>query len=207
MKIGIFLGYGPQVVLGKEGLGRYLGGLLKGFQDQCQEITIACPHWLLKTLGDLFDDFQIDTKRIQWVTTEKEPPVWRIYLFLSKKREHWSLHDGVVKMLKGIFHHCGIQLSTAQGLGSFLIWCVLYFLVGLLCLLPAVIAIVLNGILSLAKKLFHVIKDQSKKIAAPGIQLDFFHSMNSSVLNSLVRKINAKPAQDVWYVPGLFGLK
>ena len=29
MKVGLFLGYGPDVVLGKEGLGRYLGNLIR----------------------------------------------------------------------------------------------------------------------------------------------------------------------------------
>lgn len=57
MKIGVFLGYGPQVKLGKEGLGRYIGGLIKGFKEQNHEITIAYPFWLKETVEELLETF------------------------------------------------------------------------------------------------------------------------------------------------------
>ena len=79
MKIGIFLGYGPQVKLGKEGLGRYVGGLINGFQEQNHEVTIACPFWLKDTVFELLDTFFIDKSKINLITTHSNPPLWKIY--------------------------------------------------------------------------------------------------------------------------------
>ena len=41
MKIGFFLGYGPQTILHKEGLGRYIGSLIKGAVDNGEDVVLA----------------------------------------------------------------------------------------------------------------------------------------------------------------------
>lgn len=99
MKIGIFLGYGPHVVLGKEGLGRYIGTLIKGFQDAGHNVIIAAPHWQLQSLNKLFDDFTVDSNSIKWIVPANEPTLWRIYksLFFRKK------HGKISKLLSWLF--------------------------------------------------------------------------------------------------------
>lgn len=92
MKIGIFLGYGPQTVLGKEGLGRYLGTLIKGFQKNGHQILIGVPRWQLDSLTCLFNDFSIDKDNVKLLVTPKEPVLWRLYKKLFKGKRKGRLY-------------------------------------------------------------------------------------------------------------------
>ena len=95
MKIGIFLGYGPQVILNKEGLGRYIAGLLKGFMKKDNTVTIACPYWLNDSLEDLFSDFSVDKEKVFFVQTKKNPLIWEIF----KIYNNWKKKKSKSKIL------------------------------------------------------------------------------------------------------------
>ena len=79
MKVGLFLGYGPDTVLGKEGLGRYLGNLIRNLQSNGNEVAIACPEWNLDALDRLFKDFGIDYNSVDFIIANKIPVIWRLY--------------------------------------------------------------------------------------------------------------------------------
>ena len=61
------MAYATLTVLGKEGLGRYIGNLIKGFLSAGHQVTIACPQWSLATIDDLFQDFQIDSGKVNFI--------------------------------------------------------------------------------------------------------------------------------------------
>lgn len=86
MKIGVFLGYGPQSVLKKEGIGRYLGGLLQGFINSGHEILLVCPQWQKNSLSELLKDFGLDETKMNVKSTKNIPPIWLLYktIFLNK---------------------------------------------------------------------------------------------------------------------------
>ena len=88
MKIGIYMTYDPATVLGKEGLGRYIGNLIKGFVGAGHQVTIACPHWSLPAIDDLFQDFQISGSDVDFIVAQKSPILWRLYDRHKYKRYH-----------------------------------------------------------------------------------------------------------------------
>ena len=63
MNIGIYLAYAPNATLSTEGLGRYLGGLLKGFISEGNDVTVVMPKWLTETMQELLEEFDIDSLR------------------------------------------------------------------------------------------------------------------------------------------------
>ena len=66
MKIGMFLGYGPQTVLKKEGLGRYVAYLIDGFLKMGNEVEIACPSWLKQSVEELLEASRISSDAVMW---------------------------------------------------------------------------------------------------------------------------------------------
>ena len=92
MKIGIFLAYMPGVKMGSEGLGRYIGNLIKGFTEDKNEVSVACPKWLVESLDDLFEDFHISKDSVKFITTKEVPFVWRLYMKISGRKEIGRAH-------------------------------------------------------------------------------------------------------------------
>lgn len=100
MNIGIFLGFGPQVKLKREGLGRYLGDLIQGFLDQDYEVTVAYPHWLRGSFDDLLNDYGIDNRHISVLMTQDDPVLWKIYNVIHGKKDQRMLTK-IVRRLSG----------------------------------------------------------------------------------------------------------
>lgn len=137
MKIGIFLGYGPQTILGKEGLGRYLAGLLKGFQERGEEISIACPHWLLETLDSLFKDFGIDKSGLRILETGKTPALWRVYSRLTRKKEKRGFLKRLVVASKVLMQKLLDDFARVNSVLIFLLLGLLPLLLGLAVVIPS----------------------------------------------------------------------
>ena len=87
MKIGIFMAYGPQTVLGKEGLGRYIGNLVKGFTDAQQEVILAVPKWSTDTISELFEDFGVSESSVSFAVLERNPAIWGAYSILKGRKK------------------------------------------------------------------------------------------------------------------------
>ena len=231
MKIGIFLGYGPQVKLGKEGLGRYLAGLLKGFEEQGQQITIACPKWLLGTLFELFKDFQIDRAKINWITTKRNPVLWKVQSLFHKKTSRRNRLTSVIKYIRATAYthikkvaktnsifvfSCYICLLIIVGITTLPFIIIGGLLVGLLLLIKKIVARVINIAKVYIKEL--LMRDASRKnIYNKRAQLQTmvkeifsdvkttaYYAMSDAALDTLIKRINKEQKQDVWFVPAVF---
>lgn len=201
MKIGIFLGYGPQVTLNKEGLGRYLGGLLQGFLLEGQDITIACPHWSLKTVLALAKDFSIDTETIHWLTNKTDPPAWRIYQLLNRPRHKLGLRAKLYAALNTAKEKAVRRFAGAKSGWGLLYWCFIYFAVGIAAFAGLMLAAAPLALIVFVKKAVQALKS---KIKIDSLTLMMFKSMNDAVINELIKRINRAKPFDVWFVPSLF---
>lgn len=208
MKIGIFLGYGPQVKLGKEGLGRYIAGLLKGFQEQGHEITIACPNWLLKTLDDLFEDFSIAKDTVKFITTDSNPALWSFYLLLEQSKKKKADKSKLLSKIKLIIKVIGLSFANTENKVLFSVKLLLFMVLVLLCSIPVFFAslfLVPIYLLQKNKEKLTLIKNNLLAIMdLKTLFLSMFQRMNDKQLDLLVKRINLASLMDVWFVPALF---
>ena len=222
MKIGIFLGYGPNAKLLTEGLGRYLAGLLKGFIESGNEIVIACPAWLEKNLALLCEDNKINIKNIEMITV-KDPAIIELKnLFFQKRKTVYIPKNRFVKLISGFIFEI---LSLVMSLTSTIVLItslLLLVLIGLILLPVSVIAFV---IYFLSSSLLYILKNHKNKLRTLLNKSNFvnkfimfykmafgyienpirrlYDKMISNVLLRLVKKINMIECTDLWFSPAL----
>lgn len=218
MKIGIYMAYGPQVVLGAEGLGRYIGNLISGFVAAGHQVTIACPKWSLDTIDDLLQDFQVDAKKIEFIVSNKTPALWRLYE--KKYRKRYPKLSLRYRLLNS-FADCIEWASTkAISITSMLCLALLALLTVavVIMLLPVVLVFtVLYLLVKLAltivrkgkfsvQKLFDKVLGIVQAFSTKKTNLYAFLSEELGVMvnKSLAQKINRSAQQDVWFVPAVF---
>ena len=217
MRIGVFLGYGPQTSLGKEGLGRYLAGLLKGFQNRGDEVTIACPQWLLKTLDALFKDFEIDKDRIKMMETGKTPvSVW-VYKWL--KREKKKKKKQYLKRLGQYLADLEKKFIQKVAKTNSLIYFGLLTLLGLLigaaaavpCIAASIVFLLFKIALKYGRPLVRIVKAPLVRIKRAVFDMDFLNMVclmvegaSNDQIQMLVNRINREQPMDVWFVPAIF---
>lgn len=218
MKIGIYMAYGSQVVLGREGLGRYVGNLISGFVAAGHQVTIACPKWSLDTIDDLLQDFQVDAESVEFIVSNKIPALWRLYERKYKKRHpKRTLH---YRLLSSFADFTEFALEKAISITSMVCLMLLFLLAALLCILALPVVLLLLGIylfirlvLTGMRKGKFSIKTLIQKIEKT---VELFSSKKKSlrtfvaeqleevVSKNLAEKINRSAKQDVWFVPALF---
>lgn len=224
MKIGIYMAYGPNTVLGKEGLGRYIGNLIKGFVDAGHQVTIACPKWSLETIDDLFQDFHINTEQTEFVVSYKTPALWRLYEGKYKKKHPKNkLKDEVFSKMTDILENTFNQIFSVSSMVLFIILMAGLVLLGLVLgvllfplLLLGVIGLFVYKIGKMVSHKGEFLVRQKIKSALTVLQtcsknkwtdwhMTLIEKRDTLVGKSLVEKVNhvAKP-QDVWFVPALF---
>lgn len=218
MKIGIYLGYGPDTILGKEGLGRYLGGLLHGFVEQGHQVVIAFPEWTEETLFDLCKDFQVDTSQVDFVEVEDLPVIWKIRQFLKRGKKHAKISrkEKIYQTVARLMKESASYLIQITSLGVLLVGTVLLFLVMIL-LLPVFLLLTVCYFVLFCVKNFGKL---GKKTAKKGIRrlVDIFNRFSRTgqsfgefifnktliqVRKQVVEKANHQDV-DVWFVPGVF---
>lgn len=226
MKIGIYLGYGPQTKMGKEGLGRYLAGLMKGFQEEQHELTIACPHWLKDTLDELMDSFSIDKERIRYISPKKNPLIWELFSLLTHLRKGGNQRFKRILMkgwsaVKSIMERSMKLITQTSNPLVFAAIALLYLAVGAALAIPQMILFLLLlalAVLALAWRFKDKIISQTggrlRKLAnlrvCQIIKQDFsplriFQMMNDAVNRNLVGMVNAQARDiDCWFVPSVF---
>ena len=121
MRVGFFLGYGPQARYGTEGLGRYLGGLIKGFISAGVAVTVAAPVWSRKSLEKLFTELDIPLDAVSFVTNAKsEPFVWKVYKWLVLKER--KSRTGLMKKLTKLLGEAAILFTktSTEGFAKYL---------------------------------------------------------------------------------------
>ena len=169
MRVGFFLGYGPQARYGTEGLGRYLGGLIKGFISAGVAVTVAAPVWSRKSLEKLFTELDIPLDAVSFVTNAKsEPFVWKVYKWLVLKER--KSRTGLMKKLTKLLGEAAILFTktSTEGFAKYLPLYILAFLLGLVMFIPALILLLLYVLVSRVlrkarKKTSHLKKKESLK--------------------------------------------
>lgn len=216
MKVGIFLGYGPDVVLGKEGLGRYLGNLTKNLQITGNQITIACPKWLLNDLVALLEDFFVNIDTIEFLMIDKMPVLWRVYIWTTRKRK--KRHRKVLK--KGLQWSGHLIVDMAASVTNLFIFLVIFLFI--LCLAVVLLPLAIVG--SFGYWLYALLKNISSKcnrrvksafkqmlnvyeeICYEGMRIFIvvYYQFVENTQKQLVNKINKLNKIDIWYSPAIF---
>lgn len=216
MKVGLFLGYGPDVVLGKEGLGRYLGNLIRNLQASGNCVAIACPKWTMESLADLCGEFELDMNTIEFVIANRIPVIWKFYSRKNKKKK--TQRSLFLKTFKFSIDTIADILLEITNFFLFFIFILLGAAAVLLLLPLFLLALFIYGIFRLAV----CIKKQNKltvkaigshflklyeSVSENGVQLyeHLYNTLLEKIQKQLVDKINRnKPGVDVWYSPAIF---
>lgn len=208
MKIGIFLGYGPQVRLGKEGLGRYLGGLMKGFQAQDQEVVIACPVWLMETVSDLMEAFSIDKDRVEFINNRRDPPMWKAYQLSLSRKKRGTFMQELKSLIRDGIMRVGELLADTESVLKFVLLLAVSLLTMIILLIPALLVLVLRrlvGLLSgLVVRAYVKVQGLTEDLGIDDWQLALFTRMNDAVNENLVGLVNERADVDTWFVPSIF---
>ena len=204
MQIGIFMNYAPGAVLRKEGLGRYIGGLIKGFSQSENHVQIVCPKWLVGPIEELFRDMDLSRDGID-IFTCKMPPIWRIWqLYTSMHSKAKRKPLGLRKWLRDLLQREFTKLARTTSTASFVLWilrCIIAIILLALISIPVLIIAAFWGILQLIKRVW----DPVKKGMASIISFDLLlQAMIDQSAVDLVSMINRSIKADVWYVPALF---
>lgn len=217
MRIGIFLGYGPQDRLTREGLGRFLAQRIIGFLKGKHSITIACPAWTYADLKSLFKDFNINEDKICFIVEERIPFLWRIYKINSLKNKKFFCCENLYnKFGAGAEKLLIVLMSCTNGI-SFLSIIFLYVLLAILTIPLLVLALLIN----FCGKIFHKLTGKGKKVSlnlfewasrkfriySPSqLSFDMFllEQLTSQTNRRLVEKINKSKKQDIWYSTTIF---
>lgn len=216
MKVGLFLGYGPDVILGKEGLGRYLGKLIKNLLINGNKIIIACPKWSLKTLQALCQDFQLNIDEIDFVIANRVPVIWNLYYHRNRKKIKVKK-----KWLKGIKVGIDIAIDILLSVTNFLafvfliVFGILAVIVSLPFLFVGIILYFLRGVFQCCRekggfRIRNLVSkgvDLYEKMGESGIHLYsiLYNRLLEKMQKQLVAKINKqKGIVDVWYSPAAF---
>ena len=209
MRVGFFIGYGPQVTFGAQGLGRYLGGLIKGFIKEGIPVTIASPVWSKKSLESLFIELDIPLESVSFVyNANREPFIWRVYKWLVLKER--KRRDGLIAIVSKLLGKVIIEFtrSSTTSFGKYLPVYIIAFVLFVLLFIPALIILALyyiaTRILKVARKKTSHLKKGSIKEDEDRGYLEVFHVMTDVVVEQLVRVVNSKDCCDIWYVPSSF---
>lgn len=218
MQIGIYLGYGPQTILKKEGLGRYVADLICGFEKNDLDITIACPKWLIFSVKELLSDAKIETNKIKFITTKKISIFIKIFtkLKLIKKKKHIIDFNILLNKISKKIVDLGNKVVSINSVSIFIF---IIIVLALLFIPISLLLLITVLMLTLLYVVYIIIKKNVKKgkmIIKKADIWDYFtytvSNIFSGVLNSviqrenrnLVRIINRSSKIDLWYVPSLF---
>ncbi|MGN0247477.1 MAG: glycosyltransferase [Lachnospiraceae bacterium] len=216
MKIGIFLGYGPNVHLGKEGLGRYLGTLIKNLQKADIKVVVAFPAWLSDTLEELVDDFEIDLQKLEKIETNRIPIIWKIYNKFGKKKKK-KRKKRIKKIISRSVTNIIDNLLTVTSTVALMFFLVIGLLLALVAIPFVIVVSLLLFLYLIARKMknksTHVIKRAGSEllnmyqgIGESGLNsmAQIYDGLIQSVQKSLVKQINQCKDIDLWYSPGIF---
>lgn len=216
MNIGIFLGYSPGTILAKEGLGRYLGNLVKNIQNANNSVTIACPQWLLDKLYDLFEDFNIDRNSVDLIVEKRIPAIWKLYNILHRKRKYKDNRRSKERIIRGADLLIDGFLSITSFMSLFLVG-IVFLLLGIIAIPFLLVGTIFYCIGLLLKSMeghgSHKIKIMMSQLSQTyerfsksglTIYMQIYNHFLEKVIERLVRKINRTDGIDIWYSPAIF---
>lgn len=208
----------PGVRLGSEGLGRYIGNLIKGFTDDENQVCIACPKWLVNSMVDLFSDFHVDEDKVKILTTLSVPVLWSLFSAFSKKTPK-AESPAKTFIYKSVSNLIDSVIDKAVQISSWMLFALAVILAGIVCiaLSPVILLAVITAMLvKIAVKLkrggekpikaqFWRLSELHRKYSETGdsIQEKAYKQLYNATVNKLISKINRLDS-DVWFVPALF---
>lgn len=216
MKIGLYLAYGPNVVLTKEGLGRYLGSLLKGFTEDNHDVSVACPEWMLDSLDELAEEFNLDKSKLNFIASYKTPAFLSILEWLKKERDKksksffqkWNLRRklcgtawSIMSLLTSVSSMAlFIPLAVLLGV-MFVLLSPLFLIGGIILLLRAILKKGTNKI-----NLKSILRNMKARILRPELLSRVYQQMLKNAEKDLTKQINGKYGDkvDIWYCPSAF---
>lgn len=68
-----------EMSLKQEGLGRYVGSLLKAFTGSGHSVTIACPRWSANMLYELLEDFGMEKSQVEFLLPKATSQLLEFY--------------------------------------------------------------------------------------------------------------------------------
>ena len=200
-KIGIFINYAPEVKLTTEGLGRYLGTLMKGFQQAGGEVIIACPQWLLPSLQELEQDLQIEADKIGIITTDGIPPIWRIYRKLTKKKKR-NPSNG---RWRHISQECILRMAERTSWDGLILDGITLGVISAGMGIGILVKKIIQRIGRICTRTVQRLVRRFDMEQRTKISRALFQRMLEHSEKTLVKRINTyKDPVDVWYVPALF---
>ena len=218
MNIGIFIAYEGIPDFRKEGLGRYLAYLTKGFLASENHVTIACPEWLIKPIGLLFEDNGIDIDKINLLTID-QPSIMRFFLRVKIEKKK-KLRGNFAKMLgRGAFELTTKFLSITNTVAFVLISAL--FVVLFVVFFPLLFVFrIISSLFFRTKNLLVSTTVKTKSIFSfnalrgivnhlafkfTSVQKDYTEFMMRKIINNniyaLIKRINHNKCVDVWYSP------
>lgn len=223
MKVGMFLGYGPQTVLNKEGLGRYIAYLIDGFLKMGNEVEIACPSWLKQSVEELLETLRVSSDAVKWSIGSTMPPVWRVYNRLFRKKPSPKTLQRLIAIFRIPVDWYYIRILKCQNMVEFVLLALLGIFVGTIGAVLAVVGAVVFALAGLLwKTAFRFLQTselnkikgflkQASEVGQTGRAngasheiIDAFNAMVSNTLTRLVEELNQQEQPDIWYIPSLF---
>lgn len=207
--IGIYLRYSPTEPLKDQGISRLLSFLISGcLSNKSLHLTIAIPSWLKHQINELLTEQNIDTSKIEFITTGNKPILMRL-LHWKQHRTKFSLKILSLPywkdLLKKALKHLLSRMGTLLFVPLFLIYTIAF-----ICLLPLVpllslVYLTKSLIVRLGTRVSSFIKTQlDKSFLSPQKLKRFFESTMIEETTQLIDKINTRNDVDVWFVPTLF---
>lgn len=222
VRIGFFLAYNPDTELNNQGLGRYMAYLIKGFLANGSEVVIATPFWSKKSINRLFEDCEIDTDKVKFVTTEKDPVLLHIYHALrgiksksGKKEKKLKISLFIKKIILLLFSN----LASVNNYLYFIAYSLILLIISLPLIFLKIVIIMFEKIIFfgrnnkkegklrqrvdlLQKKVRNFLNKSNLKNMI--YMRKFYEFMYVAEVDRLINKINRQNFADVWYCPTIF---
>lgn len=189
-------------VLKAEGLGRYIGQLIKGFSKAGNDVTVICPKWSKNDIKSLLEDLEVDGENLNLITTKRIPFFLYLYekLSNSKKKKRRSL-KAIIKNFVQIEIIKAIKIDSLRKMMLFIVEVLLTIILCVLALPFWGIFLILFLLKKFVKKVFRACFPVIKSIVET---LRIYKILQEQTGNELVDIANGLQDIDIWYVPSLF---
>ena len=231
-KIGIFLGFGPGQPLKNQGIGRLLAFIIKGIAEgDDKKIVIASADWYKTQINDLLADQNIDTNKIEIITTSSIPIWAKLTAFVAnyqnKFKEKIDAFPRQLTFIKKALRLPKRAISKTRNIlqSTYYNWALtkeltrekIFFILFFILTLP--LTLLLAGLENLYCYLFHFMRrvinrlpfKPSNPFANPLYWLKkssflyiAYHALRTREMEKLIRQINSRTDINLWFVPGLF---
>lgn len=156
MRVGMYLAYSPpnkKMSLKQEGLGRYIAELMRAFINNGDEITIACPNWVIDSIEELLEEFAIDKSKVMYLVPKGEPILYQLYLYKVLKTKKPKKQKLIEKIAITFLDKMFTFVLSIRNTVVFILLLLLALFIGILLLPIALLGIVLLAAMKVLQKI------------------------------------------------------